>query len=152
MPGRLLFVITLLIFTGILAGCSSGSCDEPTESMVNMTFRLTDAETNSSIDSITVFGIGMEEELIYDTVKTKQVSLPLYPDANSLQFVIRRGYRDDTLTIEYESEIRFISRECGYAFFYQVINIYNSYNWINNTIIINPDISPGDEENIRTFY
>ena len=152
MQGRFLFIISIFLLAGILWGCSSGSCEQPTESQVNMTFRLTDKEINSAVDSITVFGIGMENESIYDTVTTKVISLPLNPPSGSVQFVVRKGSVDDTVTISYTGEIRFISKECGYAFFYKITSTDHSTNWISNTVIINPDISPGDEENLRTFH
>jgi len=152
MQGQPLIRIIVLLMAGLIWGCSSQTCDVPTDSMVNMTFRITDEEANSAVDSITVFGIGMEDETIYDTVTVKVIKLPLNPADESVQFLIRRGSLDDTLSITYDFEIRFISKECGYTFFYYITKIDFTTNWIKNTVIINPDISPGDEENLRTFH
>lgn len=151
MPVRILFPLLIMVLL-YLQGCTSGSCDEPTEALLNISLQYTDSENKAMVDSITVFGAGTVDQLLYDTVSTSTLSLPMNPAEASLQFVIRKGQYDDTITIDYDTELIFISKSCGYSFFYKIKEISYSTNRIDNTLIINRYVTPGNEENLRTFY
>jgi hypothetical protein len=117
-----------------------------------MTLQLSEDSEITTVDSITIYGIDIPLDPLYDTVSSSMVSLPLSPSTGYVRFAVRRGYLLDTLGIEYTSETRFISKSCGYTFYYKIENITFTDNRIDNIIIINRDITPGDEENLRTFY
>lgn len=144
-------VITAIVLA-VLTSCSSESCEEPFDALVNLTLR-SDADPDAeAIDSITVYGEGMEEFLLYDTLSLSSIELPLFPGAESVSFIIRHGLFTDTLNISYSSEMQFISKACGYSFFYNIKEVTYTTNSINRILLINDYITPGYEENLRAFF
>lgn len=151
MSFRNFLYLSFAIYLFIFSGCTSGTCEEATDSVVNMTLQFSEDSGITIVDSITIYGLDMPF-LLYDTVSTKLVKLPLDASSTMVRFAIRRGSLTDTLGIEYTSSVRFISKPCGYTFYYNIENISFTNNRIDNIIIINREINPGDEENLRTFY
>lgn len=148
---RYLLILFLTVLLPLLSGCSTESCDEPTDSLVNMTLQFTEESAPSVLDSISLFGLDIPE-LLYDTTSTNKVLLPLNAALQNVTFIIRKGSVLDTVGLEYTSSVRFISKSCGYTFYYNIERISFTTNSIKNILIINPEINPGDEENLRTFY
>ncbi|MEZ4999437.1 MAG: DUF6452 family protein [Bacteroidales bacterium] len=148
------WVITSLLIGLILSlgSCTSEKCEEETEAYLNMTIQVTDSEAGTKPDSITIWGVGHEADLLYDTATVSIVKLPLDPSSGQVDFVIRRGSEEDLLTIKYRSEGRFISKPCGYGFIYFITEVNHTTSRIENILIINDEVNPGDEENLRTFY
>lgn len=152
MPGGLIRYTLILFVITAFFGCTSESCDDATESYVNMSLQFTDDETKTKVDSITVFGLPFPDDLLYDTVSASVIKLPLDPSSDYATFVIRQGQTEDTVTIEYDSRVKFISKACGYSFYYTITAITSTNNKIDNILIIDSDVNPGDKENLRTFY
>ena len=144
--GELLLAIALIS----AVSCTSDSCDDTGEAPLLMSMQYTDSETATPVDSISVFGLGLE--MLYDTVSTSSVSLPLNPAEDQVSFGIRKGSVTDTLTIYYESTLTFLSKACGYSYIYKVSDIVFTTNIINNILIIDRNVKPGSTENLRAFY
>ena len=117
-----------------------------------MTLQYTEDETKAKVDSITVYGTTIPGDLLYDNVPIAIVKLPLDPSSGSQEFVIRQGHLNDTITISYSSEAKFLSNACGYTFYYSISGIVSTNNSIDNILIIDSDVNPGDNENLRTFF
>lgn len=152
MPAKKYKSVIVAITLALLISCSSESCDEPYDALVNITLRSDTAPEAGRIDSITVYGSGMEESLLYDTLSLSQLELPLFPGAESLSFIVRHGSITDTIVIEYSSEMKFISKACGYSYFYTITEVGYTTHSINRILIINDYITPGYEENLRAFF
>lgn len=152
MPAKKFIYVIVAITMVLIPACSSESCDEPYDALVNISLRSDAAPEIGRIDSITVYGTGMEESVLYDTLSLSLLELPLFPGAESLSYIIRHGSLTDTVTIEYTSEMQFISKACGYSFFYTIRGVNYTTHSINRILIINDYITPGYEENLRAFY
>lgn len=152
MPANKYISVIAAIVMAALTSCSSESCEEPFDALVNLTLRSDTDPDAESIDSITVFGAGMEEFLLYDTISVSSIELPLFPGSESVSFIIRHGSFTDTVMISYSSELQFISKACGYSFFYTVREVNYTTNSITRILVINDFITPGYEENLRAFF
>ncbi|MEZ5010931.1 MAG: hypothetical protein R2744_04705 [Bacteroidales bacterium] len=78
------------------------------EVYLNMTIQVTDSEAGTKPDSITIWGVGHEAHLLYDTATVSIVKLPLDPSSGQVDYY-KKGAEEDLLTIKYRSEGRFIS-------------------------------------------
>lgn len=152
MPALKYISVITAIAMAVLTSCSSESCEEPFDALVNLTLKSDTDPDAEAIDSITVYGEGMEEFLLYDTLSLSNIELPLFPGAESVSFIIRHGSFTDTVMISYSSELQFISKACGYSFFYKVREVNYTTNSINRILVINDYITPGYEENLRAFF
>jgi hypothetical protein len=152
MPAIKYISLIAALVMAVLTSCSSESCEEPFDALVNMTLRSDTDPDAEAIDSVTVFGQGMEEFLLYDTLSLSGIELPLFPGGESVSYIIRHGLFTDTLNISYSSELQFISKSCGYSFFYKIKEVSYTTNSISRILIINDYITPGYEENLRAFF
>ena len=135
-----------------MISCSSGGCDLQTDANLKITLFDTDAEVQQLTDSITVFGSGLPDSLIYDMASTDNLLIQLDPSLNSCSFIIIIGTTADTLNIVYDSQYHFISKPCGYTYYYSIKSVSFTRNIISTVLIIDREINIYDKENLRTFY
>jgi len=83
---------------------------------------------------------------------TDDLLVQLDASLNSCSFVIINGTIADTLKIDYDSQYHFISKPCGYAYYYSIKSVSFTRNRIDNVLIIDREINFNDKENLRTFY
>ncbi|MCD4770018.1 MAG: hypothetical protein K8R35_07625 [Bacteroidales bacterium] len=142
----------IILLTVALSGCITEGCDDPGESMTVITLHETDNDDVTTIDSLTVYGVEMDDLLLYNNSKTGKIELPLNPASDRADYVIINGLIYDTLKITYTATQYFISKACGYGFLYTIGNVSYTKNRIDTILIINNSINPSDEENLRTFF
>lgn len=145
----------LLLFLCLILGifsCATEGCYEDTESDLVISLNESDDETQTTIDSISVYGLGMESDSLYKKVSTETLFLPLDAGSDYSTFVVVNGLVKDTISINYMSKSNFISKGCGYNFLYTIESITFTKNKIDTILIINNNVSPDDEENLRTFF
>jgi hypothetical protein len=142
-------VILLLLF---LASCSNEGCYEDTESNVNIFLKETDNESTLSIDSITVFGLGVQSDSLYKNASESSLSLPLFAGSAQCVFIIINGTTYDTIKINYTSRYNFVSKGCGYNYLHNIESVSFTKNKIDTILIISNSVTPSDEENLRTFF
>ena len=120
--------------------------------MVVITLHETDNDDVTTIDSLTVYGVGMDDILLYNNTKTGKIGLPLNPATDRANYVIINGQSHDTIEISYVAVQHFISKACGYNFLYNIENVKFTNNRIDTILIINNSVDPADEENLRAFF
>ena len=105
----------------LLPSCTPGSCFEETNAYVKATFLLESTGKVAAPDSITLYGIGMDDRTIYK--KSRYVSPALIPlDANSegCGFVLKINGVNDTISFTYSTYLHMLSKECGYTFYHTI--------------------------------
>ena len=145
-------ILFLLLFIPLIPGCVTEGCYEDIDSGLIISLNKTESDDPDEIDSLTVYGYGLEETKLYENSALKSLSLPLYAGSPSSSFVIVNGTTADTVTIIYSSKYNFVSQGCGYNFLYTVKGISYTKNRIDTILIINESITPSDEENLRAFF
>ncbi len=151
MSNKVIILLFIFLVTWLIA-CTTEGCYENTESELNISLFETDDEEIEAIDSLSVYGMGMEDDLLYKEVSTSKISLPLFAGSEISRFVIINGLIYDTISVNYSSRYNYISKGCGYNFLHTIESVSFTKNRIDTILIINNSVSTGDEENLRTFF
>jgi hypothetical protein len=145
----LLFLLSLSI---VQVSCTPESCLEETAATVNAVFYRTGTGDAEAPDSVTLYGIGNEQNKIYNaTGKLKVARIPLNASENSCSFYIKVNNITDTLFFSYSSYPHLVSKECGFTVYHAVESVSNRAEAID-VLLINGSITTSNEENIRIFY
>lgn len=137
----------IILFSVILISCESSEiCRDNTETPLRIGFyNSEDSSQNAIIDSLTVYGIGREDTLIYDNARNvTRIELPLNISSDTTSFVFVFPENHDTLEVIYERAISLISIGCGFVTFYslnkinysdnEIKDIYKEFNNIRNDL------------------
>jgi len=152
-PRNLTIILSGLIL--LLLSCTPESCLEETESFLKATLYLKKTGILQSPDSLTVYGLNMETDKLYDKTKNVKIALlPLNASTTNCVYIIRINGITDTLVLNYSSYPHLVSKECGYTFYHNLIS--DSLTFTTNAIysisIRKNTITTINEENIRIFY
>jgi hypothetical protein len=144
------------VFTGIILltiSCSPQSCFEETNAFVKASFHSTAAGKAQSPDSLTLYGVGLSTDKIYNKAGgVRPALIPLNSSSENCSFVIRINGISDTLTFSYTSYPHLISKECGYTFYHKIDTPVFTKHIIDKIIILKTSITTINEENIHIYY
>ncbi len=157
--------ILSILLTGVLisicgASCNTSGCLENQSSIPQAGFYSDKDSTQITVDSIKVYGIGSrgDSSLVYG-VRASWVYLPLRSDLPSTSFCFRYLQKDldtpelnDTLTIDYTSEPRFVSEECGAMYFYTITRIAHTSHFIEGVELLDSFVNNYDLERIKIYF
>ena len=149
--------LCLIPFSVILFSCTPESCMQETQSYVKGVFYLDGTDTAKSPDTLTIYGIGREESLLYNkSVKPAFVLLPLDASKESCSFVFIINSVVDTITLNYITYPHLVSKECGYAYFHKLQDPDEltslTHNKIKGITIKDPSVVIPTAENLRIFF
>ena len=142
----------VIIASTLWVSCATEGCYEDTEAFLSVNLYVTDAQMQTSIDSLTVYGTGRADSMIYQNAILKTLTLPMDPSATTCGFVISNGTITDTITVTYSGKYHFISKPCGYTYLYNVSGVRFTRNRLDNVLVINNDVGLYAKENLRAFY
>lgn len=145
--GLLLF----LVLTWITACATQEICDNDNQSELVARFKTAGelGTTDTLLAAVTVYGIRQDkpDSLIYNTLNTNRLILPLNPNATFSTFVIDASGTSDTLTINHQTEYYLISYTCGFAALFTVESLEHTTRMIRETRIIQSVIDASLEQN-----
>ncbi len=148
----------LVLLAGLfgLAGCQNDEvCEETTANKLRLGFYTpvitSGSPTPYTIDSLSVYGVGRPDSLIYNNRKTvRSIELPLNPTANRTGFVLIFPENiTDTLWVDYQTELNFISAECGFTMFFDIEQVSHTNNRISFFQINQNLVTNSLEEHIK---
>jgi hypothetical protein len=147
-----LYFWLIVLLTWQLA-CTPESCMQETQSYARVTFYENGTGKIKAPDTLTVYGIGLENKLIYNkTLNATSALLPLDASVENCDFVFIINGLKDTVIINYSSYPHFISKECGFTFFHKLESVYSSQNKIDTISIKNNSVIIPNEDNIKIFH
>jgi hypothetical protein len=150
-PGNLIIILSGLIL--ILLSCTPGSCFEETESFLKVSFYDSTTKKLQAPDSLTIFGINMGTNTLYNkTTKVQPALIPLNSSAESCSFVIIINGINDTLEFRYTNYPHLVSKECGYTFYHVIDTPTFTTNNISYIYLARNLITTINEENLRIFF
>lgn len=150
-PGYLIFTMAALILFEL--SCTPESCFEETESFLKASFYDDATKEILAPDSLTVYGLNMDSNKIYNkTTGVQTALLPLNSATDRCTFIIIVNGITDTLELRYDSYPHLISKECGYTFYHNIDSPAYSTNSIKYIYLNKSNITTVNEENIRIFY
>jgi hypothetical protein len=147
-------VLLISLTVAVFFSCTPLRCIEETEAYLKISLYEITNDKLQAPDSITVYGLNMESEKIYNrSTSITQIDLPLNNAADSCEFIIRINGINDTVKFKYSSFPHLISKECGYSYFHTLDTARNfTDNVIKNIRVWNGNITNLNEENIRLYY
>jgi hypothetical protein len=150
----------LIKYSALIAGtilfmisCTPESCFEETNAFVKASFYLTGTGKVHSPDSLTLYGLGMSTNKIYNkSTGVTPALLPLNSSSDNCGFMIRINGISDTITFSYSSYLHLITKECGYTFYHKIDTPVYTKHIIDKVKILKSSITTINEENIRIYY
>ncbi len=130
-------------------------CEAATDASLRIgfyTFSENGQATTTSVDSLTIYGVGRSETKIYDNRKNVvRIELPVNPTVDSTAYVFIFPGHTDTLWVDYSRNPHLISVECGFTMFYEIENVqYTNHQIIRSDINTNL-VSNTLDEHIQIF-
>lgn len=105
----------------------------------------------TSIDSITVQGVG-NDSLLYDNDrKISNIFLPLKTDANSTVYALRAYNKEDTLYIEHDNNVTFVSLACGCNVYHTITAVTHKGGLIDSIVMLNASVESFKQDNVRLY-
>lgn len=146
------YIIIIAFLVSVFDACTPGSCQDETISKVKAGFYETGTGKPLKADSVTLYGLGMESEKIYDKALNLQaIYFPLDASSESSTLILRINGKNDTVTLKYTSFPHLVSKECGYTFYHVLDTVYNTRNDLD-FLKKSQNITTLYEENIRIYY
>ncbi|MBS4013739.1 MAG: hypothetical protein KGZ97_08265 [Bacteroidetes bacterium] len=147
-------ILILALIPKMFSSCDSSEiCRENTETPLRVGFyNKDDFSATAIVDSITVYGLGREDSLIYDNAKNvTRVELPLNNAKDTTSFVLIFPQNQDTITIIYSRKITLLSVGCGFTTFYTLSKAQSTKNEIFNSDIQNSNVINDLNEHIKVY-
>lgn len=110
-----------------------------------------------TIDSLTVYGLGVDSIIYNNSFNVGQIELPLASHKDSCAFVFRFPGNEskpliyDTIWFHYIRNPKLISMECGFVTFFELKDIVYSTNQITSILTEDPEINDEFNEHVRIF-
>lgn len=162
--GRILkhsiLLLAVILLVGVAACNSDEGCEGNTSSMPLAGFYSSQTKKAITIDSLTVFGVGVpNDSLLLDTAQASQTYLPLDIEKTQARFVIRYDQQQlaalklaDTITIDYSPRPYFHSEECGAMYYFDVKGYRTTNVLIDSMQIITPVFDNTTAETIKIYF
>jgi hypothetical protein len=141
------------IATLLQTSCTPGSCFEETNAYVKATFYLSSKSKAVAPDSVTLYGVGRDTNLIYKKkTSLSQALMPLNASTDGCSLVIKINGVNDTISFAYTTSSHLISKECGYTFYHTIEPPVFTTHIIDTVTVAKNTITTLSEENIRIYY
>jgi hypothetical protein len=155
-------LIPLVIIIPLLFSCKDKPCDVNTSSLLQVGFYAYPRKSSlpDILDTLSIYGMGKTGYFLYKDSSVSSLYLPLSMNMNSSSFVIwnkfkRNGNYDslpDTLTLNYNRHLQYISKECGFATIFNITNVNVTRHFFDSLSVTNSTVTTSYGENIRIFF
>jgi hypothetical protein len=150
---KILLFIPAIFFLFLLFSCAPGACFEETNAFLKVTFYKSATGKKVAPDSLTLYGLNMETNKIYNkTANVQPALLPLNANTSNCTFIIKINGKTDTMFVPYSSFPHLISKECGYSFYHTLDTPIVTNHAIISFKFANRNITTINEENLRIYY
>ncbi len=154
--GKLLNLIAVLL---LLTSCSSTGCLENQSSLPLAGFYSSRTQEGIAIDSLQVWGVGAPgDSMLVDGV-ARNTYLPLRSSMEIASFCFHYDQKElsspllnDTITLSYSSQPRFVSEECGAMYFYEIKTLHHTCHLIDSVVLVQPEVNNIDRETMRIYF
>ena len=134
----------------VLLSCDTTDCITFSTRVVIVEFLDSATNNSKSLDFELITAIDSEVAYYSDTTVSK-CYLPVNTEKEETTFLfVNTDNSIDTLHIEYDKIVRLISKDCGYEFQFNNIEIVNST--YENAISLGNELSRLNEENIKIYH
>ena len=150
------YLLPILLMSLMISCVTREICDDNNQSELVARFKLEmdGVYTDTVFNGVSVYGTrsGQEFNLLYDSVPTSRIVLPLDPNQTSTSFLIDFNGLRDTLTIQHTTEYYLISYTCGFAALFTMEDVLHTRQVIRDFKIINEVIDAELELNEEQLW
>ncbi len=147
-------LLTLLTGLSLFTGCQGEEACLSNQHAVQagLYSAWSEADKDSTLQDLSLVGLDRIDS-IYANVTISEVFMPLDFESDTSTFVI--GVSEtlkDTLSVVYQKELDFISRDCGYIFTFDIDTIIYTNAFIDSVAVDYPTVKYGETiENIKLY-
>ncbi|HOU02379.1 MAG: hypothetical protein GT600_11175 [Bacteroidales bacterium] len=142
----------LVIIPVFIFSCTPGSCYDETEARVKASMYQSATEKIVAPDSVSLFGLERDSAIYKKTSNITSMLFPLDPTTETCTFLVKINGESDTVTFSYSSYAHFISKECGYTYYFTIEQPVTTNNIIDKIVLTKKTIKTLNEENMRIYY
>ncbi len=147
-----IFSAFLVIIPAFIFSCTPGSCFDETEARVKASMYQSAADKVVAPDSVSLFGLERDSAIYKKTSNVTSMLFPLDPTKETCTFLVKINGESDTVTFSYSSYAHFISKECGYTYYFTIEQPVTTNNIIDKIVVTRKTITTLNEENMRVYY
>ena len=150
------FLFLFIVFIFFVMACSKPPCEESGSVQLNANFYRNDNNTvkDTLVDSVSlVLGIGLDT-VVYEenSAKTKSLSFPLSMNSDTSTVVVVFDQEvADTLTFVVKRDLRMVSHECGFVYYFEIETVETTNNRIKSVWVSKELVEYGTKENIKIY-
>lgn len=153
---RYRLAIIILILSGMTSCENYSSCSGTTATSLGIGFyQVKDSVESDSIPpAVTVVGIGRAGNFYTKSAGRSFIRLPLNQTADSTAFYIQPDSlsQGDTLVVQYQTKLHFVSAGCGFATYFTLDTIRYTRHNIDSLAIPVKTITTTDANNVKIYY
>ncbi|ASB49196.1 DUF6452 family protein [Alkalitalea saponilacus] len=150
-PFKFLFII-LFVAMMLPASCTQDQICLSNQSAVQVELVSFHTNRDTTLAGTTIFGLDRSSERIYDSISVSRLFLPLSFSSDTTAFVISSDNYLDTIWFRHQSEMEYISRECGFTFNFELDTIWFTNTFIDSVSIIYPLVNYGEDfQNVQIY-
>ncbi len=158
---RLPAVMAAVMACAMAVSCAGDGCTSGSSSTPRAGFYASATGDAVSIDSISVYGVGVpgDSMLLKCAAKATQTYLPLRISQNSTAYVIHYDQKalsdtryNDTLTLHYEATPHFESTECDVFYYFDITSLTCTNHLIDSVKLVYSHVNNIDAETMKIYF
>ncbi len=161
--GKVLTRISIVAAVALCAAsaCNTSGCLGNQSSVPLAGFYSMETKNNITLDSVAIGGGGAPDDslLLSPGTTAARIYLPLRSDASTVTYFIRYCREDldtaalnDTIWIRYDSNIFFVSEECGAMYNYTITSIDHTCHFVDSIGVADSTVNNVDIERFRIYF
>lgn len=146
------FILLILLTVLAITSCEKDDiCIDTTTPQLIISFY--DSEDTLSLKQLTGTYIWADQkDSLYSGESIDSIAIPLNFIENSTKYIITNNEVLDTLVFSYTRQDDFMSRSCGYKTIFENLEIENTKNWIDSTVINHSTIENETAAHISIYH
>ncbi|MFO8236551.1 MAG: DUF6452 family protein [Bacteroidales bacterium] len=151
---RWIFIFIAFLFLFTLIQCNDEPCDSVLETSVGISFHIidtNDVQQSVSLSLLSVYALENDSIFADSLGNVSQITIPLDPSRESCIYVLDADSLQDTLTFLYDSDVEFVSQDCGFKSTFELNSVNHTYHFIDSVNIIQTTVNSTDANNLEIF-
>ena len=147
---RLFLAITII--GGMFWQCAQDTVFLSNQNAVQVGFASVYTGRDTTLGEFTAFGLGREDSMIYNKVKTQTAFLPLRFDIDTTTFIIKNYGLIDTIVFRHTKEPYYVSADDGFTFNLLIEKVLFTENFIYNISVLNSGVNYNESnQNVKIY-
>ena len=153
----IIYISFALLLTSFFMSCSDDACNLETESLLKTEILVIDTNLTklNFLDSLSLYSPDWPDSIHYlDEGSENNLYFMLSPNSDSTEiiFTSKSHPLNDTILFFHQSEIIFLSPECGFVINYKIDSLVStSYN-IDSLTLLNSNITSNENGHLQIYF